>query len=64
LLGYGPGSNAFAFTATPTYQKGGFFLRGDVSVVDARSTTPGLVFGKTGLNTKQTRGVVEAGFMF
>jgi hypothetical protein len=64
LLGYGPGSNAFAFTVTPTYQKSGFFLRGDISVVDARSATPGLVFGTTGLNTKQTRGVVEAGFMF
>jgi hypothetical protein len=64
LLGYGPGSNAFAFTVTPTYQKSGFFLRGDVSLVDARSATPGLVFGSTGLNTKQTRGVIEAGFMF
>lgn len=64
LLGYGPGSNAFAFTATPTYQKGGFFLRGDISVVDARNATPGFVFGKAGLNTKQTRGVIEAGFMF
>jgi len=64
LLGYGAGSNAFAFTVTPTYQKGGFFLRGDISVVDARSATPGFVFGKAGLNTKQTRGVIEAGFMF
>jgi hypothetical protein len=64
LLGYGAGSGAFAFTVTPTYQKGGFFLRGDLSVVDARSATPGLVFGPLGLNTKQTRGIVEAGFMF
>jgi putative OmpL-like beta-barrel porin-2 len=64
LLGYGAGSGAFAFTVTPTYQKSGFFLRGDLSVVDARSVTPGFVFGPTGLNTKQTRGVVEAGFMF
>jgi hypothetical protein len=64
LLGYGAGSGAFAFTVTPTYQKSGFFLRGDLSVVDARSATPGFVFGPAGLNTKQTRGVVEAGFMF
>jgi hypothetical protein len=64
LLGYGNGSGAFAFTVTPTYQKGGFFLRGDVAVVDARSATSGLVFGNAGLNTKQTRGVIEAGFMF
>ena len=36
LLGYGTGSSAFAFTVTPTWQKGGFFLRGDLAVVDAR----------------------------
>jgi hypothetical protein len=64
LLGYGGGSNAFTFTVTPTYQKSGFFLRGDISVVDARNSTPGDAFGSLGLNTKQTRGVVEAGFMF
>ena len=64
LLSYGPGSNAFAFTVTPTYQKAGFFLRGDLSVVDARSFTPGLAFGPIGLKSKQTRGLVEAGFMF
>jgi hypothetical protein len=64
LLGYGAGSGAFAFTVTPAYQKAGFFLRGDLSVVDARSATPSFVFGPLGLNTKQTRGLVEAGFMF
>ena len=64
LLGYGAGSGAFGFTVTPTYQKAGFFLRGDISVVDARNSTAGLVFGPTGLNTKQTRGLIEAGFMF
>jgi hypothetical protein len=64
LLGYGAGSNAFAFTVTPTYQKGGFFLRGDVAVVDATSITPGFGFGTSGLDSKQVRGVVETGFMF
>ena len=34
---YGPGSSAFGFTVTPTYQKGGFFLRGDLGIAD----TPG-----------------------
>jgi len=61
---YGPGSNAFAFTVTPTYQKGGFFTRIDFSVADARSFTNGDAFGTLGLNGTQTRGVVEAGFMF
>jgi hypothetical protein len=64
LLGYGIGSNAFAFTVTPTYRKDSFFLRGDLAVVDARSATPGLVFGPAGLNTKQVRGVIETGFLF
>jgi hypothetical protein len=42
---YGPGSGAFAFTVTPTYVKGAFFMRGDFSIVHATSSTPGLVFG-------------------
>lgn len=61
---YGPGSSAFSFTFTPTYQKDGFFLRGDLSVVDARGITPGFAFGHQGFDGTQTRGVVEAGFMF
>ena len=61
---YGPGSNAFAFTVTPTYQKGGFFVRADYSVVDARSFTPGDAFGALGTKGTQNRGVIEAGFMF
>jgi putative OmpL-like beta-barrel porin-2 len=61
---YGPGSNAFSFTFTPTYQKGGFFLRADLGVVDARSFTPGDAFGALGTKGTQTRGAIEAGFMF
>ena len=65
LLGYGPGSDAFAFTVTPTYQKGGFFLRGDLSVVDVRNfLAVGAAFGGLGTKATQTRGVAEAGFMF
>jgi Putative beta-barrel porin-2, OmpL-like. bbp2 len=61
---YGPGSDAFAFTITPTYSKGGFFLRGDFSIVHATSITPGDAFGPAGLDGNQPRGVVEAGFLF
>ncbi len=64
LLGFGPGSSAFTFTATPTYQKGGMFVRGDIGFVDTSSTTPGYVFGKTGTATSQFRGAVEFGFIF
>jgi hypothetical protein len=61
---YGPGSNAFGFTFTPTYQKGGFFIRADASIADARSFTPGDAFGTRGKDGTQTRGVIESGFMF
>ena len=61
---YGPGSNAFSFTVTPTYRKSAFFLRGDLAIVHAGSSTPGLAFGTSGNNATQPRGVVEAGFMF
>jgi len=61
---YGPGSNAFAFTVSPTYQKGGFFTRGDFAVVNARNIVAGDAFGLAGINKTQVRGVLEAGFMF
>jgi len=61
---YGPGSGAFGFTVTPTYRKDAFFLRGDLAIVHATSSTPGTAFGPSGLNATQPRGVVEAGFMF
>jgi hypothetical protein len=63
-LMYGPGSSGTSFTVTPTYQNGGFFLRGDVSWTHASSFEKGYVFGPLGMNNNQTRGVVEVGFMF
>jgi hypothetical protein len=61
---YGPGSAAWSITVTPTFQYKRFFARGDVSFVRADSFTPGDVFGIAGTNRNQTRGVVEAGFLF
>jgi hypothetical protein len=61
---YGSGSSGTSFTVTPTYQNGGFFLRGDVSWTHASSFEKGYVFGPLGMNNNQTRGVVEVGFMF
>jgi len=61
---YGPGSGAFGFTVTPTYVKNAFFIRGDFSIVHATNSTSGFVFGPSGLNNNQPRGVIEAGFMF
>jgi len=64
LLGAGAGSAGTTFTATPTYQKGGLFVRGDIAWIDATNFTKGDVFGKTGANASQFRGVVEFGFIF
>ena len=61
---YGPGSGAFAFTATPTYRKDAFYLRGDFAIVHATNVTPGAAFGSSGIDANQPRGVLEAGFMF
>jgi hypothetical protein len=66
LLGYGPGTGAFSFTVTPTWVKDAFFVRGDISVVHLTNFTPGsdFGFGIGGTNTNQTRGAIEAGFLF
>jgi hypothetical protein len=40
------------------------YVRGDLAWVHAASYTPGDVFGKTGINADQFRGVLEFGFIF
>ena len=64
LLGFGPGSAGTTFTATPTYQKGAMFVRGDISWVGASNYTSGYVFGQGGSSADQFRGVLEFGFIF
>jgi hypothetical protein len=61
---YGPGSAAWSLTATPTWQKSRFFVRGDISYVGASSTSAGDAFGPAGTKTSQARGVLETGFLF
>jgi hypothetical protein len=61
---YGPGSNAWSITLTPTYQYKIFFARAEFSHVGTSSTTPGLVFGRDGMNTTQTRFMFETGILF
>ena len=63
-LMFGPGSGGWSVTLTPTFQHGGFFVRGDLSCVHATSYTPGYVFGPTGMNQNQPRAMAEIGFMF
>ena len=64
MLGFGPGSAGTTITATPTYQKGGMYLRGDLAWVDALNSTKGDVFGPKGTDQSQFRGVLEFGFIF
>ena len=61
---YGPGSNAWSLTLTPTYQKGIFFARADLSYVGAGSTTPGFALGPTFSDTSQARAALEVGVLF
>ncbi|MHB1936443.1 MAG: outer membrane beta-barrel protein [Acidobacteriaceae bacterium] len=61
---YGTGSDAWSMTLTPTYQDNAFFARAEFSAVHAMDTTPGDMFGASGTDASQVRGMVEAGFMF
>ena len=64
LLGFGSGSAGTTFTATPTFQKGGTYLRADLAWVDALNSTKGDVFGAAGTDTNQFRVALEFGFIF
>lgn len=61
---YGPGSSAWSFTITPTYQKGIFFLRAEAAHVGLSNITPGFGFGRQFTRKSQNRLVVESGFLF
>lgn len=61
---YGPGSNAWSLTITPTWQQGIFFVRGEGSIVEASDTTAGFAFGKSGNQKTQGRLMLEGGILF
>ena len=61
---YGPGSKAWSFTITPTYQDQGFFVRAEFSLVQAIRYASGAVWGAQGNNPTQARALLEAGFLF
>jgi Putative beta-barrel porin-2, OmpL-like. bbp2 len=63
-LMFGPGSAGTSVTLTPTFQYGGFFVRGDLSWVHATSITPGDAFGQGGRLQNQPRAMAEIGFIF
>ncbi|HEX5454824.1 MAG TPA: outer membrane beta-barrel protein [Stellaceae bacterium] len=61
---YGPDSSAMSLTLTPTWQNGIWFVRGDLSFVQAFGATAGSAFGRDGAGTTQGRAVIEAGILF
>jgi Putative beta-barrel porin-2, OmpL-like. bbp2 len=63
-LMYGPGSEAWSLTVTPTYQHNIFFARPEFSFVEAAKTTPGMAFGSTGNEKTQARLLLETGVLF
>lgn len=61
---YGPGSNAWSFTATPTYQTGPFYVRAELSYVGANDTTDGFALGPNLDENSQVRLMLEMGVLF
>ncbi len=61
---FGPGSNGTSLTATPTWQKGALFVRGDLAWVHAGSYAAGAAFGSAGTSASQFRAVAEIGIIF
>jgi hypothetical protein len=61
---YGPGSDAWSITLTPTYQYKIFFARGEFSYVEANHITPGFAFGVAGTKSNQVRLLFETGVLF
>ena len=61
---YGPGSEAWSITLTPTYQYKQFFARAEASFVQAVQYTSGDVFGPQNQHPTQVRGVLETGLLF
>lgn len=61
---YGPGSNAWSATVTPTYQYKRFFARAELSYVKANNITNGFGLGPNGADDTQSRALLEVGFLF
>ena len=61
---YGPGSDAWSLTVTPTYQQGIFFARGDASYVGVGHSAAGFAFGPHLDQTSQVRLMLETGVLF
>jgi hypothetical protein len=62
---FGPGSKAWSFTLTPTFQRGVFYARAEMSYVTAAHTTSlDTGFGLDATEANQLRGLLETGVQF
>jgi hypothetical protein len=61
---YGPHSDAWSLTFTPTYQKGIFFARAEASYTRIGNLAPGSGFGQDFNERDQARVLLETGFLF
>jgi hypothetical protein len=61
---YGPGSKAWTFTITPTWQYKIFFVRPEASFIALTGTTTGMALGSKLDNTNQFRAMLETGILF
>jgi hypothetical protein len=61
---YGPKSDAWSFTITPTYQWKTYFIRGEFAYVKVDSGTPGFMFGAFLNKDEQSRAMIETGVLF
>jgi len=61
---YGPGSNAWSVTITPTYQYKRFFARAELSYIKANNITSGFALGPNGSDDTQSRALLEVGVLF
>ena len=61
---YGPGSDAWSLTLTPTWQHGILFARAEASYVGVGHTSSGFAFGQNFDQTSQARLMLETGVLF
>jgi hypothetical protein len=61
---YGPKSNAWSFTLTPTLQIKAYFVRAEMSYTKLDSATVGSEFGRFANKSEQTRLMIETGVLF
>ena len=61
---HGPKSRAWSLTVTPTYQRGVFFARTELSYTRIDRVSEGFAFGSDFDKRDQARGMIEAGVLF